>query len=277
MTYGNYEESKENGGPITLYRFTVGPGAADRICYTDADERVSWDGDWYDTIAISRDEIQVDGNLNKTSVKVYMARNLALVALFKFYPPSFVCTLEVFEGHFEDRDREFKRLWKGRVLNCDIADAQATFTCDPASTSLRRPGLRRNYQRQCPLVLYGTQCRATRTVVVVTKTTVTGNVITATPPGGFLAEAYVGGTIEWVRADNGRREIRSVINCAITSGVLAFLIAGPVTTLPATFEAYRGCAHTERTCNEWHANINNYGGQIWIPLDSPLKKISEYY
>ncbi|MGQ4828481.1 hypothetical protein, partial [Enterococcus faecalis] len=65
-------------------------------------------------------------------------------------------------------------------LSSSREDNETVFACEPTSSSLRRPGLWRNYQIGCPYVLYGAGCFANKaaatrstTVASMTASTVT--------------------------------------------------------------------------------------------------------
>ena len=48
--------------------------------------------------------------------------------------------------------------WKGRVAGVRFAGGETTISCDPLATALKRIGLRRPAQRQCPHALYDVGC-----------------------------------------------------------------------------------------------------------------------
>jgi hypothetical protein len=279
MTYELYESSPDRGGPITLYEFTVGPAEADVLRYTDADEEVFHDEKVWTREAIQRSELKSDGSLNKAAVTVRVPQENAIAALFTYYPPSYVVTLRILEGHFGDTDREFLVVFSGRLLNCEIEGVEAALTCEPSSTSMKRPGLRRNYQRQCPLVLYGSKCRATKTPYVCTVVGFADGVLTATPgaPLPLDGAPFSNGIAEWVDPETGRTEIRAILQAEEVGANVEFTLSGPMTNPPAQFTAYKGCAHTEQSCIEWHDNQLNYGGQLWIPFKNPIGTTSVYF
>lgn len=281
MSYEVYEGDDRSGGVITLYRFTVGPNPdADQLHYTDADRRIYRDGKPYEPVAIQRSKIQKSGVLDKADMTLTTARDHPVPRMFISYPPSYVLLVEVFEGHVDDLDREFLLLGTWRVLNSSFNNnGEAEMLCQPASTSLKRPGLRRFYQRPCPLDLYGPDCRATKIVTTCDLVSASGHSITGViPPGGFATEdqAYITGIVQWVSATTGRTELRSILTILSEAPNFTITCNGPVTDIPATFDMIKGCFHTERTCNIWHGNIVNYGGQLWIPERNPVGTTSTY-
>lgn len=275
MTFEVYEESRYHGQPISLYQFTFGTLPEDRFCYTDAETIQSFGGDIYLPMAIQRSQIETNGSLDNTALTVDMQVRTGLTEVFRQWPPSYVVSLLIWQGHDNDPDAQFKVIWAGRVINCAWDDkSQASFTCEPVSTSLKRPGLRRNYQRNCPHALYGPQCRA---VKVALDMTVTGifrgaNVISV---DGNVGTEYINGQAEYV-TDQGRRQILTV---RAVNGPNVQFQGTPLGLAPGSpIKLYRGCDHTldsDRGC-ALHQNWANYGGQPWIPLKNPTNSLTIY-
>lgn len=273
MSFGSYEGNDRQGGIVTLYRFSISD--TDRICYNDGDDIEYFEDNKYEKIAISRSDIASEGSLNKQSMDVVVPENSEIAMIFRFYPPSYVVTLEIFEGHFDDRERHFVQIWEGRVLNARVEDDKTTLSCELASTSLRRIGLRRNYQRQCPHDLYGPGCRATKTEITLTAIRYEKQVLVTTEPENFSPEMFATGVMTWV-GSNGRKEIRSIVGASVDGGEVTFVLGGPVLSQPSQIKATKGCLHNERTCVEWHDNILNFGGQPWIPERNPIGTSATY-
>jgi hypothetical protein len=280
MSYEIVEESMELGSPITLYEFRVGPNPADVLLFTDADEQVFHNLKMWKQETIDHSEISMDGTINKQQFTITLPSINEIPQLFLFYPPSYVVTVVVYEGHFLDHDREFITVLQGRVLNSDIQNATATLTCEPASTSTRRNGLRRNYQKQCPLPLYGPDCRAVREEINLSVVSKQQNQFIVNVPVSGLpgtVDMYAAGIISWVDPDTSRTEIRTIIQMNAVAGTLSIVITGPIANLPDFVTVLRGCDHTENSCATRHNNLVNYGGQLWIPLENPVGKISTYF
>lgn len=282
MSFARIEDSVEHGSPIILYEFRVGPRDADVLRYTDADEDVFHEEQRWVKETISMSEIQQDGSLNKAHVTVTVPQTNEIVKLYTYYPPSYVVTIRVLQGNFSDPDREFKQIFSGRVLSSLMQGVQGQLTCEPASTSLKRVGLRRNYQRQCPLVLYGTgvgQCNAVRKPVSCSVESASGNIFRVIPSSPLSPgpEAFAGGVAEWINSEHGRTEIRAILGVSMEGSVAVVRTAGPIHGPGATVTIVKGCAHTEEACAQWHNNIVNYGGQVWIPIKSPFGNITEFF
>ncbi len=229
---------------------------------------------------IKNNDISTDGTLDKSDLTVTMALGSALDSIFLAYPPSQVVNITVFEGHIEDEliPSNYPASWIGRILTSGREVNELTLSCQPVSSSIKRPGLRRNYQLGCPHVLYGPQCRASRAAATIQRTAaaVNRNVITLDTSVGTNQSLYLGGLMEWVNVNNGLKEIRTITAMrpdgteVTVRGVMRGLTAGTQINL------IRGCNHLMSGCYT-HNNILNYGGQPFIPLENPLSTKNQFY
>lgn len=279
MSYAQYEDSKHDALPIRLFKFNFGPLPEDEVRYTNADTDQAFENKPYMRAAISHGPItQSAGTMDNSALDIRMSKDLELSEIFRIAPPSYTVTCMIYQGNQGDPDNQFIACWGGRIINASWEGSELLLTGEPVITSMRRAGLRRNYQRNCPHPLYDTEdgsCRAPRIPLATVCTGVFDrNVIQVSTVGGD-AGAYMNGSIEWVGA-TGRRQILSV-RSASSDGVLS-LAGTPVgLTAGTNMQLYKGCDHTmgPRGC-EMHNNIVNYGGQPWIPLKNPVNNISEF-
>lgn len=221
-----------------------------------------------------------DGSLDKSDITITMAQGTVLDTLFLAYPPSQVVNLTIFQGHVGDEliQDNYKALWMGRIVSCARKDSELEFSCQPVSTNLKRPGLRRNYQLGCPHVLYGSSCRANKAAATTVREAagISGNVISLTQTVGTDAGQYAGGLLEWFHATTGVKEVRTIstispdgVNITIR-GVVRGVVAGTQMSI------IRGCNRLMSGCNS-HGNILNFGGQPFIPLENPLSQKNQFY
>lgn len=286
MTFDARETSRYKGKPVNLFLFRYGVQAGDVYGYTDGETAITYNaGDGsgavvYTPIPIGRGEVTASGTLDKSILEVEVPDTSAIATLFATYPPSVVVILTIFQGHIGDS--QYFVHWVGRVIGRALNDNKAIFSCSPASTGLKRAGLRRNYQLGCPHVLYGPQCKANRAAATITKTITGVN-------GSFIQMAaawdtagrrpkYVGGIAEWTRAD-GRVEMRSILRI---DDPISVLLSGAVQGLTPgmSIKLSLGCNHKAGLtddCIALHNNILNYGGQPFIPLKSPFGFTNNYY
>jgi hypothetical protein len=302
MAFNNYETSRERGQPVELYKFVYGT-QADEVtplfhAYTDGESPVTHDGIVYEPLpGLIRTDLKVKGKIAASEIRVTVPLTSLISDLFRIYPPSFVVTLTLRQGHIPDArtptewalGENFPVAWLGRVLEGNREGAETVLTCEAASVSMKRPGLRRNYQWPCPLALYGSRCQADKanaTTEVIAVTT-SGNRVTvqdllipqvdADPdndPGGVQVDAYapgayVGGLVEWI-GDLGR-ERRSILR---VENDLTLVLTGPTRDLNPTDVLFvsLGCPHTLEGCGKLHNNVVNYGGQPFIPTFNPINK-----
>jgi len=282
MTFASYESSRDLGKPVDLYYFRYGSDPDAYYAYTDADFPLTVDhGDGpitYDAVPIKRGEISSTGTLDRTTLEVSTARDAELADLFRVYPPAQVVTLIIRQSHLDDPDEEFPVVWTGRIVGSSRKkDSTVSYSCEPVSTSMRRPGLRRHYQYGCPHALYGIQCGANKAAATVTATveSISGTEVTLDAGWNAIdASKYLGGMIEYENAD-GETEIRSILRVTgdmlTCSGILRDLAPA------ATISVILGCSRQMGDCKDIHDNIVNYGGQPWIPLKNPIGFYNNYY
>lgn len=278
MTFGTVEMSRQGGVPASLYLFVWGVGPTAFYAYTDADEQIVFDGKTYEPLPIGRaNSIRSAGGLDKTTLMLDTTLDSEIAKLYTASPPSKPTTIVIRQGHIGDGD--YKIVFSGRVVGVNREGPLARVLCEPFSTTMRHPGLRRNYQYGCPLVLYdGMTCRADPEAVKQTAVVDALSKFTVTPATGWngvIAEdRFPGGYIQWTDAA-GNTQIRTIVSVA--AGVLT--LARKVTDLAVTdsIDILPGCNHQVSDCRDLHkeigtgnSNIVNYGGQKDIPVENPV-------
>lgn len=293
MPFDQYEESIRDGKPIQLYRFKYGPGAEDYICYTDAEKRIHFQRNVFEPVPVERGKIVSTGSLDKATTDFKLPNRSRLGELFRSAPPSYVITLDIFEGHDARRVEEeaslpgltstteetqdFVLVWAGRIVGYSSTGSKISLTGEPISTALQRPGLRRNYQRGCPHVLYGDDCKApkrrfTSTILGVAS----DNTIQVNVAGLGDFSRFLGGTVEWTDS-RGHKAIYAIYGTS-AAGAIRLNVPPIGATVGLAIDLFLGCDHTRgaKGC-ALHNNILNFGGQPWIPLKNPVSSTSPYY
>lgn len=266
MTYDASERSTAGGAPVELYTFVRG-SITQRFTSADADIVVS--GDTYTSAVLTRSSIRTTAERARNALQVTCARDFPIAELFRVSPPSEIIALTLRRLHRDDGDVAVG--WMGRVVNCEWqAGSTARLNCEPVSSSLKRMGLRRKYQRQCPHVLYlqgPGQCNVNRATHSTT-TTVTSVAGTLVGVASLPSMPWPGGFIEWVLPDGSieRRFIEEVPS----GGVLKITQAFQGITVGQTVTISPGCDHTQNTCITVYSNGDNYGGFPFIPLKNPF-------
>lgn len=276
MSFSLFESSRTKGRPFFLYLIKYGEGVNEFYAFTDNEKTITFDGVVYEVRQIAHGDIATTGTLDKSTVEVTTPRTNELFDLFRVYPPSYRVQLTIMKGHNGDPDNSAVTLWSGRILSMSVRGEECTFACEPISTTMRRLGLRRNWQYGCPHVLYGPGCVASKTAVrqIGTVVAATGSKITLMSDwhGPVAPEKFVGGFIEIAGGTITPRTILRVDGQEL-------LVAGLVKDLPpgSAVSIYPGCAHDMADCKDVHNNIQNFGGQPWIPTANPIGAHNNFY
>lgn len=282
MSFADRENSRTLGEPVDIYLFRWGAGPTDYFAYTDAEQPITLGSGpaaiTYQPIPISRSAVNASGTLDKSTLEVKTPTNVDLAEKYRLFPPSQVVSLVIRQGHIGDPDQQFLTIWTGRVLGSKRTRSEASYTCDPISTSLRRTGLRRHWQYSCPHVLYGPMCRANKSAaaVVAGVASISRAVVTLNP--GWQIESskhyYNGGLFEWDRPDGGR-ETRTIWKI---DGDVLVLSGAPDGLAPGQLvSVILGCSKIITDCADLHHNLQNFGGQPWIPKVNPIGIKNNFY
>lgn len=264
MSFDDRERSTQDGRPVELYTFAR-DGSTWR--YTSGDRDVVLLGNTYAARALRRSEIEATNEKARLGIRITAPRTLEVVDLFRVAPPTQAVTLVLQQYHAGDG--EVATLWTGRILAVSFQGLQAEIAAEPIYTSIRRIGLRRLYQRQCPHVLYGPACRVARAGFRVegTVANVTGQVVAVAAALAFADGHFAGGYLEFAAAAGvtERRFILEHTGAALTlsSGASDLAVGAAVALLP-------GCDHTLATCAAKFGNAANYGGFPYMPTKNPF-------
>lgn len=285
MALNPMKTSRHSGNSIDLYEFTYGENPADVFRYCSGERPVVLDGETYTPLAIERDAIKSKGREMGGSFNVTVPRTSDIAKLFQGTPPRRVIFLRIFEGDLPEFDSPVEYgtdpvanvIWTGRVLEAQNKETTTILSCDNLGAGMKRPGLHRFYQRECPFALFGSRCQASK---VAASTTV--EVFAADPVGrrigvnwtllGFTEEQkenHIGGLVEFT----GPNGLESRVIVAVGSTYLD--VDSPVTGLISEFETFTitlGCQRTPDACSILHNNIVNFGGMPWIPNHDPHNK-----
>lgn len=267
MTYSARETSADLGAPFELYEFNRN-GQVFR--YTSADRDVVWLAATYARAAISRSAIESGQEIGRQGIRITAPRDLAIVDLYRVAPPSDPVLVTIRQSHDGDPDAEFVIVWQGRILGVEFLGADVDIQCESVFTSLRRVGLRRAWQRTCPHVLYGPECRVTRASFqsAAVLSSVSATTLQSTTFGALGTGYLAGGYLEFITAASTpeRRAILTHTGDAITiDRVIPELVNGNSVLV------YPGCDHTTgpNGCARF-GNLPNYGGTPFIPIKNPF-------
>lgn len=250
---------------VELYRF-VESGLI--TTQTSGAVAVTYAAELYEPYPIKRSQVESKNELQRASVELTMNITNPLAARYLSQPVDAVVTLTI----FQQLDAVSGVFWKGRLSGVKgMSGGKVSLTFESVFTSLRRPGLRKRYQRPCPYALYGRGCfvdpedfRFDTTV-----TAMSGLLVTVASVDGAPDARYRGGMI--MGPDNVKRYILDQTGLVLNLSrpyenlAAAFALSGP--GVPVSI--YRGCAHNMAACLEFD-NLLNYGGFPWIPTKNPF-------
>lgn len=282
MSFDSLEKSIDSGRPRTFFEFIYGDGRGDVLRYVGSTKTlivgtpaplIALNRSWTPR-AIRHGAITSSGTLDKSAVEVTAGSDIELGDFFRAAPPSRQVQLNIYRGHVGSD--EYRRIWAGRVLNAAFEGPEVKFSCEPVSTSIRRVGLRRNYQYGCPHVLYGEACglsRAANTAKGQLKTVIDGQnaVLELSTRSLVLKAAEVIGGVFTVSLPDGRTTRRAVVRAVDVPGGIRVKLMSVTPELKEGLTATisRGCAHNWDACKRF-GNQLNYGGFPHIPSKNPF-------
>lgn len=264
MAFNTNEIGAQTGKPVELYEFRRGP---DYYRYTSSDANITWNTKVYEAVAMSRDAIEATAEVARNPIKITCGQTLGILQLFLYGPPGDVVTLSVYRLH--RGDTEAATIWMGRILNVTWSGSQAIIHCESVYSSIKRTGLRRMYQKQCPHVLYSAACGVSSSAVRLTANVlgVSGTTLTLDSMGGYSTDYFAGGYLEW-EFSPGKFERRAIQNSTTTTVTVATQVFN--LSAGASVRIYPGCDHVLSTCNGKFSNAANFGGFPWIPTKNPF-------
>lgn len=277
MTYSAVDQSRTRGTPVVLVRFSYGPGGAQSLLYTNHSDVIRFNSQDYQPVPLDVDAPRAMALSGQYEYTIKMPLDSEIAQLFRFYPPPDPVTVVVFYGHLTDVDAQYIAVYTGEVKSAQPGSGlEAELTCEWAGSKLRRPGNFRRWQYTCNKVLYSTDeqgCKAdpvvaTRTSIVQQKQEYAVRLEDGWN-GSLDLENFIGGTVFWTSSLG--TEYRTVIDIVgddtlILSNVLRGLNVGDELSIRL------GCSRSYESCRFVHNNINNFGGQPWIPTENPINR-----
>lgn len=238
--------------------------------YTSGATAEVYSGDTYLPLAgTSRTDTQVKNELSKANVDVTLPlsselgmRHLrAIVEAFvglTIYSKNEVGTVRV--------------EWKGRLSGVRPDGAVIKLVFESIFTSLRRPGLRRRFQRTCPHSLYGRACGLDMEDwgALGDVTTVAGVTVVMANAAFFPDQYYRQGIIK--ASDGTLRFITNHVGNTLTLIRPLDQLSLDFATAPLATDAtiYPGCNRLKETCKDTFDNILNNGSFPWLPTKNPV-------
>lgn len=259
MTFLDIEKSPYGSKPIECFAFTYRGTAWN---FTSYDDYIELGGVQYEPKYIKRGKLVSEDDLFTTTVDIHMKPDEDIPKLFHGWLEAHVL-LTIYRVHRGSSD--VYTLWSGRLVSCAFTDKDAKLKGETLYSLIKKNGLNRVYQKNCPHVLYDTSrgnCMVDPSAYAtdVTITSIDGTTLYV-DPGGFAPDYFRGGYITVGGAS------RTVVSSNTNSVTLEFAY-DTIQTGPATL--YPGCDRTFATCRSKFNNELNYGGFTHIPGKNPF-------
>lgn len=268
MSFDSLERSQWEGRKVYTYTWARGGNV---YRYTNADQDLVLQFQTYKASGtIRHGPIEQGGDPIRSPADVTVESDHPVAQLFRSTPPIDTVLLTIREVQMDDpADR--RAVWQGRVTSAafDYETREATLTHEPTYTSLQRMGLRRAYQRLCPLLTGGRRCGVNMEAfaIEVTAQEVNGLQLIVSSVAGRPDGWFLGGFIVYEITPGvvDRRPIRDHVGTQFTlTNFPVGLAAG------MKLKAYPGDDHTITTCATKFNNVANYGGFPYFPEKNPF-------
>lgn len=274
MSFDTIERSQADGNKVFLYTWSRGAAV---YRFAAADQDLVLDFQQYLASGVIRHgSIEQGGDPIRAGIEVTVEADHPVALLFRSTPPMDTVLLLIQEVHAGDLASR-RPVWLGRITSVkwDSEAREAVITHEPTYTSLQRMGLRRAYQRLCPLVTGGKRCGVNLEAFALNANVqeVNGLAVTISTIGGRPDDYFTGGFITYEISSGviERRPIRSQAGAVLTlSSFPVGLVNG------GALKAYPGDDHTAATCSTKFNNEDNYGGFIYFPKKNPFSSTPIY-
>lgn len=261
MTYIDTEKSIHDNEPIELYKFSRAATGED-FFYTSAEDSISYLSNTYIPIYIQRGNIEQTEDLDKADVELDISYTADICITYISEVIIDPVNVTIYRGNAGG----FSQYWSGVMDSMTINEPSATISCVPISKALENKMLHLTHSIQCPYTLFdNVTCKASRGSFLVAGEVESSdgtNIISAsfgTKPDGW----FIGGEIV---ASNRRRMIYSHVGSKITISPRLDVSIG------TSFDATAGCGHNTTDCNTKFSNLDNFGGEPYIPTRDPWHK-----
>lgn len=245
--------------------------------YTSADMPVEYNGVTYEPVPISRGAAEQTQDINKNDLQIKVARDNDVGLIHLQYAPDSITSLTVFQ---REEDGTFGVFWKGRITGARADGSEITLVCESVFTSMRQPGLRARYQKNCRHAVYGRGCRLDPEDFAVTAYVAGLSGLTLTIPDAALQPDgyYLGGmvrlynTLRMITSHYGDQIVitREIHGAAEQLAATGYGLAYGLDYGRAAAVLYPGCNRVRSTCINKFDNVLNYGGFPWIPARNPF-------
>ena len=262
MTYIATDRTRHGGNPVhlirfdyqsTTYRYSTGVSDFDDGSHTWIAHEIS-----------PIEDMTISDNVDRSPITLKTKLTNPVAQLFRSGAIESSVTCLIYEVH--ETDGEMVLIHSGRILGryakLEGKKREIELKSEPIMTATKRPSIRERSGELCGYVLYDTcLCRATKNSIPGVVTAINGSALVvsgaSSAPDGYLRTGYI-------ETSQEKRMItyHSGDNIEVTT-VMQGLEVGDTVTM------YIGCNHTTSDCNNKHSNLDNFGGEPFIPRKNP--------
>lgn len=265
MAFNVIENSNDQGRPIFLYEFVLGPTT---WRYNSSSADILLGGMTWHSAPIHDDGVSLTGEAASDTLTVTTTVDLGPAQAYAGTPPSAPVMSRI--RHYHEDDGEAPIIFVGEISQVDFpSPGQAQIKISSLSASLEREGLRLGWQRTCPYALYDPlSCKVKKEDyrqdcnIMSSQNGIIQAAEFAQHPAGY----FDGGFIEWDHPIRGT-EFRAIeAHSADTVRLFGF---SDGLHYGMRVRAYPGCRRTPEACQAFE-NYDNYGGVPHMPGKSPF-------
>lgn len=285
MPVNTFEEHAFSGKPVFLYEFLRESGGVEYYWwYNNSDRNIFYNNAEWKAVPISDSGVKLNGEAQSSSLEVTMPISEQFCEQFRLNGsvPSDTVWLRLRRIHAGDIDfttdpdeptviNDALVTWIGTVDGINqIDEVEARVRCSMLSASLRQPGLRYGYQKNCPHVLYNPlTCKVNKEDFRITGEVlaIDGNVIEVAEFGLQDEGWFNGGFLEYT-LESGMLERRMIVTHSTSFVTIMGLPSGMV--VADSISAFPGCDLTVNTCLVKYNNLANMGGFPQSPGRNPF-------
>jgi hypothetical protein len=241
---------------IELYHFS---SDTQDLYYTSSTIAVTFGGNVYTPISISRGDDLQTRDLNKSTMS--LDTTLAIALPYVKDRHEYVTSVTI----YQEDSGSYSAIWKGRVVKASLSDGRGKIDCEKVFTKFKFYGLRERQMRQCRFALYKRGCNLNPDdfAIAGTVSDITGNTVTVSAASGYDDGEFIGGMI---KPPSGiYRYIANHVGSVLT-------LMEPIDGLSVSdaVTIYPGCDRSRSRCNTRFDNLDNNGGFYWIPTKNVL-------
>lgn len=266
-TIDEVEKSVSDSQPVELYKFE---GSYANYFYTSSTQVITFDGDHYVPVAVSRNNVKVTTQEDDSlTIDLTLPFDVDVVLDYAYAnsPPKLHLTVYRLQA-MTTSGPEWRQFWQGDIRGFNINGREATIQVPSIfSQALQSDVPNVYYQTPCNHVLYNERCTILRedhqfagVVDGVSGTTVK---LRASPSA--TVNDFAAGDMVCLRTGE-RRTVKGSSGTTIIAAY-PFMDLAPGDDV----HIFRGCARTLAVCKAKFNNVVNFGGHPYIPDSNPFE------